>query len=204
MRKVKSVIAAAWVYWAVFTVLCGCLLAQQPSTPPSLSDLGPENSSLASRVGLWSVVETTWNFPGSTPSVRKLVAQRRMIASFLEEVLESEPNAKAADIKRVDYLSFNRVEGRWKYVSMDTRAPVGIMTAASVEEGDVKAIHLIFEPFAILLPSPKVTGQLVVMQETIFQASPDHDRKDQYFTLADGTGKSWLGHRYEYTRLRPQ
>jgi hypothetical protein len=79
---------------------------------------------LSQRAGLWDVVETTWDTP---PTVKKLVAERKMIGSFLEEVIEPAPNSPTADIKRIDYLSFNRIEGRWKYVSMDTRAPASIV-----------------------------------------------------------------------------
>jgi hypothetical protein len=127
-----------------------------------------------------------------------------MIGSFLEEVIEPAPNSPTADIKRIDYLSFNRIEGRWKYVSMDTRAPVGLMPAASVDRGEEGTIRLTFEPFAVPVPGSHVTGQLVLMQEIISHSNANHDRKDQYFNLADGTGKSWLGHRYEYVRRPTQ
>jgi len=72
-----------------------------------------------------------------------------MIGAFLGETLEPVSNSPAADIKRIDYLSFNRIEGRWKYLSMDTRAPVGLMPAASPDRGDASRIHLTFEPFVI-------------------------------------------------------
>lgn len=39
--------------------------------------------------------------------------------------------ALVAVVLRMDYLSFNRVEARWEYVSIDTRAAVGLMTAQS-------------------------------------------------------------------------
>lgn len=186
---------------------CSCLLlswtvvAQQAPARARIDDLGPENSMLAQRVGLWDVVETTWDSPTASPTVKKFVAERRMIGSFLEEVIEPVPNSPPADIKRIDYLSFNRIEGRWKYVSMDMRAPVGLMPAASVDRGDNAAIRLTFEPFAVLSSNSAFPGQLVLMQEIISQTNANHDQKDQYFNVADGTGKSWLGHRYEYVRM---
>jgi len=44
--------------------------------------------------------------------------------------------------------------------------------------------------------------QLRVMQEVITQTGIDHDRKDQYFNLADDSGVMWLKHKYEYVRRR--
>ena len=95
----------------------------------------------------------------------------------------------------MDYLSFNRIEGRWKYVSMDTRAPVGIMSAASFGRGQKGHIDITFEPFS--LPG---SGQLLQMNQIISAPDANHDRKDQRFVLADGSGKMWLGQRYDYTR----
>ena len=46
-----------------------------------------------------------------------------------------------------------------------------------------------------------VTGQMLRMDETINFEDPDHVIKEQHFILADGSGKSWLAHRYEY-RMR--
>ena len=181
-------------------LLCGTVFAQKNSSTPQLDDLGPENSVLAQRVGLWDVVETVWASPTAPPVMKHLVAERRMIGSFLEEVLEPAPNSPPANIERIDYLSFNRIEGRWKYVSMDVRAPVGLMPAASVDAGEKGTIRLTFEPFAILVPNSNITGQLLNMQQIISQTGADHDQKDQYFNLANGTGKSWLAHRYEYVR----
>jgi hypothetical protein len=122
-----------------------------------------------------------------------------MIGGFLEEALEPAVGAPPGEIQRIDYLSFHRIEGRWKYVSMDTRASVGMMPASSADRGNVAEIHLTFEPFAIPIEGSRA-GQLLLMQETITQTDANHDRKDQYFNLADGRGSLWLKHRYEYVR----
>ena len=97
--------------------------------------------------------------------------------------------APPVKVQRIDYLCFHRIEGRWEYVSMDTRATVGIMPASSADRGDVADIHLNFEPFAIPIEGSRA-GQLLTMQETIIQIDANHDRKDQYFNLADGRGAS--------------
>lgn len=52
-----------------------------------------------------------------------------MIGSYLQEFIRPASDTSSQDIKRIDYLSFQRVEGRWKYVSIEMRAPVGIMLA---------------------------------------------------------------------------
>ncbi len=158
-----------------------------------MNELGPENGRLAKLVGTWDVVETAWSSPATKPTITKAVAERKMIGSFLQETLR--PSLGSTQVLRMDYLSFNRVEGRWKYVSMDMRAPVGLMSAASFGRGAKGRIEVVFEPF-----SAPDTGQLLQMHQGYFQQDANHDRKDQSFVLADGSGKLQLLHRYAYTR----
>jgi len=163
------------------------------------TDIGRENAQLAQRAGVWDVKETVWDSPGAVPTTTTWVAERRMVGEFLEEVLEPAVGAPASQIQRIDYLSYHRIEGRWKYVSMDTRASVGMMPASSADRGDIANIRIVFEPFAIPMVGSKA-GQLLSMQEVIRQMDANHDEKDQYFNLADGNGNSWLKHKYEYVR----
>jgi hypothetical protein len=103
-----------------------------PSAAERMSQAGPEQDEIARQVGLWDVVATMWPTPGADPIVsRSLVAERKMIGSILQEVMRPAPGNTAPDFQRLDYLNFDRVEGRWKYVSMDTRFPVSIMPAWS-------------------------------------------------------------------------
>jgi hypothetical protein len=176
-------------------------IAESAPIPASarLSELGPENQTLVERTGLWDVVETVWKSPSAQPEVTTgLVAERRLIGSMLQEFLYPADNREA--ILRIDYLSFNRVEGRWDYVSMDTRAAVGIMPAWSFSRGDADSIMLMFEPFAMPGEGVVVSGQMLRMDEVISHQGPDHDRKDQHFIMADGRGDAWLAHRYAYSR----
>ena len=175
------------------------LFGQQTQNVKLANAIGRENAQIAQRVGVWDVTETVWDVPAAKPVVTKWIAERRMMGEFLEEVLEPAVGAPPEKVQRIDYLSFHRIEGRWKYVSMDTRASVGMMPATSADRGDVADIHLTFEPFAIPIEGSRA-GQLLVMQETITQTDANHDRKDQYFNLADGRGSLWLKHRYEYVR----
>ena len=186
---------------------CGEARSAQPvqSAPSTqlasvrLNELGPENGAMARSVGLWDVTETVWETPGAAPQViTGLIAERRMIGQMLQETLRS---AAAPDkVLRMDYLSFNRVERRWQYVSMEMRAPVGMMTAQSYGRDTDDRIGIVFQPFAIAGPGRAATGQMLRMRQEIIAAGPDTQRKDQYFTLADGASDEWLAHRYAYAR----
>ena len=157
-----------------------------------LNELGPENSELAQRAGVWDVIETVSTSPGAPPTTYKLVAERKMVGAFLQEIIR--PALGSDEVLRMDYLSFHRIEGRWKYVSMDTRAPVGIMSAASFGRGEKGRIDVRFEPLTV--PS---SGQLLQMNQVFVLQDANHDRKDQRFVTADGKG-TMTEHQYVYSR----
>ncbi len=175
---------------------------QAPSAATRLNELGPENSQMALRVGIWDVVETVWASLGATPTSTKYIAERKMIGQFLQEIIQPAPGSTGPDFRRIFYLSFNRVEGRWKYVSIDTRNPVGLMPAASFDRGEKGRITLTFQPFAIAGPGENVTGQMLRMDEIMIQQDDDHDSADERFIMADGSGEMWVAYRYEYVRRR--
>jgi hypothetical protein len=165
---------------------------------------GPEAQALAARAGLWDMTQTSWSSPNAAPvTITGLVAERQMIGPFLEEVVHPGSDGSAAPFKRLDYLTFNRVEGRWDYASMDTRSSNGIMPAWSVGRDRADRIDLVFQPFAIVGGGSEVKGQMLRMEQIITQDGPDRDVKDQYFILADGVGTKWLAKRYAYTRRPP-
>ena len=164
-----------------------------------LNELGPENEAIARSVGFWDVTETLWDGLGATPQViTGLIAERRMIGQMLQETLRSA--ADSNKILRMDYLSFNRVERRWQYVSLETRAPVGIMTAQSYGRDTDDNIKVVFQPFAIAGPGRDATGQMLRMRQEFIANGPNSMRKDQYFTLADAVNGEWLAHQYSYSR----
>ena len=170
-------------------------------TTARINDLGPENGAMARAVGVWDVTETVWDAPNAVPVVAKsLVAERRMIGSVLQETLRSATDP--AKTLRIDDLTFNRVESRWEYVSMDTRAAVGMMTAQSYGRGEPGKIAIMFQPFSIPGPGPNVSGQMLRMRQEIIAQTRDRDVKDQFFTMADGIGVEWLAHRYAYVRRK--
>jgi hypothetical protein len=181
----------------------GLARAQGPApTLAQMRELGPEGEALSLRVGHWAVTETLWDHPGAAPvSTTNGIAERRMVGRFLEETLLAAGDATAAP-KRIDYLGFDRVDGRWDYLSLETREAVGLMPAWSFDRGEPDRIVVSFLPFPVPGPGPGVTGQMLRMQEVITRDGPDHDTKDQFFLLADGTGTPWLAHRYDYIRQR--
>lgn len=186
--------------------------AQSSAAPPPSASAalrmnvpGPEGGALAARAGDWDVVETVWPQPGAPAQVRRgQIAQRHMVGLYLNETMRDPKAQPAPGVERIDYLGFNRVTGRWEYLSMDTRVPVGLMPAWSFEHDPVERIRVEFQPFALPGDGSTVTGQLLRMEQVIAQAGPDADTKDQYFIPADGSGVKWLAHRYAYRRRPAQ
>ncbi len=169
-----------------------------------LAELGPEGEELAKRVGIWDASFTEWEKQGAAPSTTGgLVAEREMIGSMLQEKLHTGPGAPGRAWTRLDDLTFNRVTSRWDYMSMDTRAAVGLMPAWSLDRDPASRIFVSFMPFAMAGDGATVTGQLLRMEQIITELDADHETKDQYFLPADGSGTKWLAKRYTYVR-RPK
>jgi len=193
------------ILWAIAlgaSMASGAARGQQaPPAAVRMNQLGSENLALAQQAGTWNVTETVWDSPGAEPvTTTGLVAERRMVGSTLQEVIAPASGGPGPAFQRIDYLSFNRVEGRWEYVSMDSRAPVGIMPAWSFAGADEGRIVLTFQPFAVAGAGSDVTGQMLRMQQVVTHQGPNADIKEQYFIMADGTGTMWLAHRYAYAR----
>lgn len=69
------------------------------------------------------------NAAASPVVVSGLIAERSVVGPYLQETLRPAPGSSAADFRRIDYLTFNPLQARWQYLSMDTRATVGLMFA---------------------------------------------------------------------------
>ena len=163
---------------------------------------GQRELALASRAGIWDVTLTAWSAPGASPTETKgLVAHREMIGPMLFERLQPGPGPKE-HWTRIDELLFSKIDGRWDYVSMDSRAPVGLMPAFSLDPDPADKIFLSFIPFITPGDGAQVTGQMLRMEQRISVADADHEVKDQYFTLSDGVAQKWLAKRYSYTRRK--
>lgn len=174
-----------------------------PSAAARMSQPGPEENDLRARVGTWEVTATLWPAPGAQPIVtRGLVAERVMIGPILQEIMHPAPGSNAEDFRRLDYLNFDRVEGRWKYVSMDTRFPVSIMPAWSFGPAQDNKIVLQFATQAFVGFGAEVEGRFMVSDMNISKADADHELKQQHVNMATGGGPPWLFVQYEYTRKR--
>lgn len=174
-----------------------------PSAAVRMSQAGAEEKGLSERTGAWDVVATIWPAPGAQPIVtRDLVAQRAMVGSFLQETLQPSQGSTQPDFRRLDFLNFDRVENRWKYVSMDTRMPVSIMPAAGFGPSSHEKIHVQFAPQAFVGFGQSVEGRFMVSDMSIEVIDADHEVKRQHVNMATGDGKTWLFVQYEYTRRR--
>ena len=188
--------------------------APQPASAPGapsagssavarMSADGPEGEALRSQVGDWDMVATMWPDAGAPPVVtRGLIAKREMVGAFLQETLAPAPGSDVPPFTRLDYLNFDRVEGRWKYVSMDTRFPVSIMPASSFGPAADGKIALGFQPLAFVGFGSQVEGRYLSSDMIVSQPDADHGLKQQHALMATGDGKPWLFVQYEYTRRR--
>ena len=109
------------------SVPTGLRAAESPSDSIHLNELGPDNSALTQRVGRRNVTETVWNSPTAAPVTTNLVAGRRMMGPMLQEFLRPVTDGSSKAVERIYYLTYNRIEGRWEYISMDLRALDGII-----------------------------------------------------------------------------
>ena len=174
-----------------------------PSANDRMAELGPEGQALAKRVGTWDVTFTNWSKPGAAPvTTGGLVAEREMIGPMLQERLHPSPGSSGLAWTRIDDLTYSRIDGRWDYMSMDTRAPVGLMPAYSLGRDPADRIFVSFIPFTMPGEGTNVTGQMLRMEQIIIHVDDDHEMKDQYFTPADGVATKWLAKRYSYTRRK--
>jgi hypothetical protein len=181
--------------------------AAQRTTPRSaverMLDSGVEEEQLKRRVGVWDVAITFRSTPDAAPVVTTgVMAERAMVGLYLEEIMKPAPGSKAADFRRISYLYYSKVEGRWQYVSLDTRLPVGIMPAWSFGKGTSGTLTLHFESLAFVGLGDDVEGRMIRSNFEITRESDDHEFGRQYWIQADGTGRQWLAVQYEYQRRR--
>jgi hypothetical protein len=198
---------------SLITVAVGVLATTVPATSATRSDApslaaakrmmqpGPEDRELASESGTWNVVSTLRLTPDAEPIVtRGIIATRRMIGNYQQEIMKPAPGSDTPDFRRLAYLHYFRVQGCWQYVSMDTRFPVGIMPAKGCEKAHDGKLTLEFDSIPFVGLGDKVEGRTINSNLVIVHDGPDHEYVRQYWTRADGTGRRWLAVQYEYTR----
>lgn len=176
-------------------------IEQQPSANERMLEPGPEAQRLARRVGSWDVVMTLRPTPEAEPIVvTGLVAKRKMIGLYLQEIMRPAPDSELPDFTRIEYLTYNAVERRWQYVSLDTRAPIGLMSARSYGPVEADRITVYFDNSALAGFGPTFEGRLFRARHVTTDESQNRDVSRQYWTQAGGP--EWLAVTYEYTRRR--
>jgi hypothetical protein len=161
---------------------------------------GSEAARLARQVGRWEVVMTIRPAPDAAPVVAKgLVAERAMIGLYFQEIMKPAPGSGLPDFQRIDYLTYDAVQARWEYVSIDTRAPIGIMFARGFGSDIGPEITVYFDNFANPGLAPGVGGS--VRARHVDKANGDDRHLKQQFWTRPGAPE-WLAVQYEYTRRR--
>jgi hypothetical protein len=190
---------------ATLAIASGASAKPEPaaSAIESMLEPGPEARRLAQRAGVWEATITMWPNPGAKPLVwRNLIATRVMEGPFLAETIAPSSDSSSPPFKRIAYLHFNRVEGRWQYVSMDTRFPAGIMPAWSIGSGSADRIDLEFAPIAFPGWGEAVDGWMLRSSYVLTGLGTDHETAEQHWTRSDGSGRRWLAVRFDYKRSR--
>jgi hypothetical protein len=122
-----------------------------------------------------------------------MVADRSMVGLYLTETMRPAPGSKVPDFRRIDYLTYDNVQARWEYASMDTRAPIGIMFAKSFASGSSAGpdVTVYFDTF----PNPGIgdVGGAVRARHVDTREGEDHTRAGE---------PEWLAIQYEYRRRR--
>lgn len=196
--------------WILAVLLAGCAARaavpaiQAPAPAPaggptaaSMLEPGPEGASLARQVGAWDVVMTIRTSPGAAPVVvGGMIAERSMVGLYLTEVMKPAPGSDMPDFRRFDHLTYNRVQARWDYVSLDTRAAIGIMYFRSHAQEPGAAITVYVDNFAD--PGIGVVGSSVRARHVDQMESDGRHTKRQYWTKPGRP--EWLAVSYEYRR----
>jgi hypothetical protein len=152
------------------------------------------------RVGSWNVTMTMRPSATAAPViVAGLVAERAMVGPYLQEIMRPASGTTAPDFRRIDYLTFNTLQARWQYLSMDTRATVGLMFAQGFGRAQEKDVTVYFNDFpAPTELGPEIAGRYARARHVLTRETDDHEFVRQYWSV-DG-GPEWVGIQYEYTR----
>jgi hypothetical protein len=202
----KGVLRSAMIGLVLASIDGSSLAADPPTQPPTAAARlnaadDPQTQQLSDRTGIWDVVMTFQPSADAKPVVTKgLVSERHMTGRFLEEIMHPANGSTMPPFKRIAYLQYSRVEGRWHYVSLDTRFPVGIMPAYSFDKGEPNKVTLEFAPIGFVGMGAEVDGKMLRSNLIITHDGKDRDIVEQFWTTSDGTSRKWLGVRYDYRR----
>jgi hypothetical protein len=143
-----------------------------PSAMQRMLEPGVEAAQLAGQAGTWDV--------------------------YLQEIMKPKAGSNLPDFRRIDYLTYDKMQARWEYVSMDTRAPIGIMSAAGLGGQAGADITVYFDGFATPGMGQELEGRFVRARHVDTRENDHHTFKRQFWTQPGQ--KEWLAVQYEYTR----
>jgi hypothetical protein len=131
--------------------------------------------------------------------VTGLVAERTAIGPYLQEVMRPAPDSNVKDFRRIDYLTYNTLQARWQYLSMDTRATVGLMYAQGLDDDSEDTITVYFSdaPGPTEL-GPALDGRFMRARHVLTRESEDREVVRQYWTFSGAP--EWLAVEYRYLR----
>jgi len=163
--------------------------------------LGPELDLFRPLVGDWTVERRLWTTADAEPTtLPPAIARRRMIQDvFLEEVMEPAPGSDQPPFTRTAFLSFNDLNGRYEYVSLDSSYPPMMFETAfdnTLTNGNtIKVYH---DAFVSPGFDPGSAGQLLKQRRDFTVESADRVIMTQYWTPP--SGEEYLGLETLYTR----
>jgi len=185
--------------------VCAATATPRAEAPVVRSPVGhvasrPETERLTERVGGWDVVMTLRTASNAKPIIiAGLIAERTIIGPYLQEIMKPAPGSKVPDFRRIDYLTYNTLQRRWQYLSMDTRAAVGLMFAQGVGSDQGGDITVSFADFPAPTEfGPELAGHFMRARHVLTRESDSREVVRQYWTV--GAFPEWVGVQYEYTR----
>lgn len=194
----------------LMAIIGGMAHAQTPKTASDglsgieqVVALGPEYDLVKPMAGTWQVQQRVWLKPGGEPiTLPPIVARRRLVGHFLEEVMEPVPGKDVQPFSRITYLNYNNANQHWEYIVLDTRYPVMMFETSydnKVENGNTLTLYI---PSFVMAPGwdPAFTGRLGKQRRTIQWEGPDLNIVKQYWTLP--AAKEFLAIEYVYKRQK--
>ena len=156
---------------------------------------------LQRRTGTWDVVATVRESPQAAPVITTgIVAERRMIGPYLAEAMSTDPAASDPNEHRLAYLRYFPGHGRWQYVSLDARFPVGVLPAWSIADEANGHLELAYGRPGFDDLGTLVESRIVGARLTIIRDGEQHETVQQFWKDAAHPGSQWSAVRYDYVR----
>jgi Protein of unknown function (DUF1579) len=205
-RMRNALILLVTVVLAVAAMLGGVdRAAAEQNAPSAIARMmvpGPEYDLIRALEGGWSVQQRVWPGPGAEPiALAPMVAERRLIGeAFLQEIMKPAPGSEQEPFARHAYLSFNNVDRRYEYVSLDTRYPRTMYeTSFDAERAHRdRIIEVFIEAFTHPGWGTEFVGQAMKQRREIIVESDRRNVVRQFWTPPGGS--EFLAIEYVYIK----